>query len=311
VVDQLLARGDRVRIVDLLPSPYAHGGSVETMIGDLVDLEFCRLALRGCDAVVHLAAVADVNEVLLDPARAELVNASGTQALLEAARLEEIGKVVYASTIWVYGDRNGELVDEDAALGLPTHLYTATKLAGEMYCRSYVELFGLDCRIARLGIPYGPRARSATVLAAFADEAVRGEPLTIHGDGSQSRRFVYVEDLAEGIISALDVGAAGRIYNLVGEESTTIRTIAETVCALIQTVPIIHLEGRHGDIHGAEVSGARAARELGWRPRTSFREGAERYVAWLTATNGKPNSAAASAILGTAPAVAIHEPREL
>jgi UDP-glucose 4-epimerase len=309
VVDGLVARGHSVRIIDLVPSPYR--ADVETAIGDLVDLDFGRRAVRGCDAVVHLAAVSDVNEVLIDPGRAELVNAGGTRSMLEAARLEDVGTVVYASTIWVYGDRNGDLVDEETALQLPTHLYTATKLAGEMYCRSYGELFGLDCRIARFGIPYGPRARSATVLAAFAREALHGAPLTIYGDGSQSRRFLYVEDLAEGVIATLTAGAAGRIYNLVGEESITVRKIAETVCSLIHPVPIVHVDARQGDLHGAEISGERAARELGWRPRTSFHDGARRYVAWLTATNGKPNSLATSAILGTAPAVAIQDPSEL
>ncbi|HXY17047.1 MAG TPA: NAD-dependent epimerase/dehydratase family protein [Gaiellaceae bacterium] len=311
VVDGLIARGDRVRIIDLVPSPYLLPGEVETAIGDLVDLDFVRDAVRGCDAVVHLAAVSDVNEVVLDPARAEMVNAGGTRTLLEAARLEGIGTVVYASTIWVYGDRNGEVVDEDAALQLPTHFYTATKLAGEMYCTSYVELFGLDCRIARFGIPYGPRARSATVLAAFAMEALRGEPLTIHGDGSQSRRFVYAEDLAEGVLATLTAGMRGRTYNLVGDESITVRTIAETVCSLIRPVPIVHLEARFGDLRGAEISGERAARELGWKPRTSFREGAARYIAWLMESSGAPSASAASAILGIAPAVALHEPGEL
>jgi UDP-glucose 4-epimerase len=307
----LIARGDRVRIVDLVPSPYHRNGQVENAVGDLVDLDFLRSAIRGADAVVHLAAVSDVNHVLLDPARAERINAGGTRMLLEAVRAEQVERVVYASTIWVYGDHNGEVVDEDTPLTLPGHLYTATKLAGEMYCRSYVELFGLDCRIARFGIPYGPRARAATVLAAFATSALQGRPLTINGDGSQSRRFVYVEDLADGVLATLDSGSAGRIYNLVGDESVTVRAMAETVCRLVQPVPIVHLDGRLGDLQGARVSGERAARELGWKARTPFLEGVERYIAWLTESNGAPSAAAASTIAGIAPTVAIQEPGEL
>ena len=80
----------------------------------------------------------------------------------------------------------------------PSHLYTSTKLAGELYCKAYQELYGIDYTILRFGIPYGPRAREAAVIPAFVSKAFAGEPLTLAGDGSQSRRFVYVEDLADG-----------------------------------------------------------------------------------------------------------------
>src|SRR5439155_24789885 len=216
VVDRLRAHGHEPRNFDLVPSAYHRNGELETVIGDLLDVDVLRAALRGCDAVVHLAAVADVNDVVADPARAELVNDRGTSILLEAARAEETPRVVYASTVWVYGDANGfGPVDEDSHLPLPGHLYTATKLAGEMYCTSYAALWGLEHTILRFGIPYGPRARPATVVAAFVARARAGKSLTITGAGTQSRRFVYVEDLADGVVAALAPSAAGRIYNLV------------------------------------------------------------------------------------------------
>lgn len=267
--------------------------------------------MRGCDAIVHLAAVADVNDVLERPARAELINAGGTRVVLEAARAEGVTRVVYASTVWVYGNANGEIVDEEARLTLPGHLYTATKLAGEMYCNSYTELFDFDCTIARFGIPYGPRARAATVLAAFVAMARAGRPLTIHGDGTQSRRFVYVVDLADGVIAALERGRRGRIYNLVGAEQLTVSSIAEAVRDMIGSVPIVHLEGRAGDIHHADVSGERAADELGWKPRTAFAEGVRRYIEWLIETEDRASAPAASTIAGRAAAVVRQEPSEL
>src|SRR5204863_5203381 len=137
--------------------------------------------------------------------------------------------------------------------------------------------------ILRFGIPYGPRARPAAVLPIFVDRALRGEPLTIAGGGEQSRRFVYVEDLAEGVVRALEDAPAHRTYNLVGDEDVSVRRIAETVRDLVGDVEVVHTEGRAGDFNGVEVSGRRAAEELGWRPRTSFGEGARRYVAWRTA----------------------------
>ena len=291
VVDRLRAHGHTPRNFDLVPSRYHDASELEYVRGDLTDPESVRSAVRGCDAVIHLAAVSDVNKVLADPALAETVNAGGTRAVLEAARLEEIPRVVYASTVWVYGSANGHgPLQEDEPFTLPGHVYTATKLAGEMYCSSFGELYGLGTTIARFGIPYGPRARPATVLAAFVAKALANEPITIAGDGTQSRRFVYVEDLAEGVVATLDPVASGRVYNLVGTENTTVREIADTVVRVVRPVPIVHVEGRPGDIQGAEVSGERAKRELGWEAKTSFEEGVRRYLEWLTGGDGSASA---------------------
>ncbi|MBV8080626.1 MAG: NAD-dependent epimerase/dehydratase family protein [Actinobacteria bacterium] len=287
VLDRLHAHGHEPRNVDLRPSPYA---TYDTVIADLLDRDGLRRAFDGCDAVIHLAAVADVNHVAADPAQAELVNTHGTATVLDVARELGTPRVVYGSTIWVYGDGNpGEVLDEDAALPTPKHLYTATKLAGEHYCAT----FGVEHTILRFGIPYGPRARPATVLAAFVARALEGSAITIAGDGKQSRRFVYVEDLADGCVAALADGAANRTYNLVGDESVTVREIADLVRELVADVPVVHVEGRAGDIQGAAISGERAARELGWRPTTSFRDGAARYVAWLTEQSSAPQAVTA------------------
>src|SRR5437588_584322 len=197
VVDKLRARGHEPVIYDLRPSPWHEHGTVDTRLGSITDREALERALHSCDAVAHLAAVADVNDVHASPEDAERVNARGTVAVLEAARRAGVKRIVYASTIWVYSDCADEAVDEDTLLPAPSHLYTSTKLAGELYCKAYQELYGIDYTILRFGIPYGPRAREAAVIPAFVNKALGGEPLTLAGDGSQSRRFVYVEDLAD------------------------------------------------------------------------------------------------------------------
>ncbi|HEX3807739.1 MAG TPA: NAD-dependent epimerase/dehydratase family protein [Gaiellaceae bacterium] len=311
VVDKLQARGLEARIFDLVPSPH-HGPEVETVIGDLCDRDAARGAIDGCEVVIHLAAMADVDEVAKDPSRTDRVNVHGTQVLLEAARDAGISRFVYASTIWVYGDAAGpEPVDEEATLGLPRHFYTATKIAGEMYTATYGELYGLEWTILRFGIPYGPRARPAAVVPAFTAKALAGQPLTIAGDGTQSRRFVYVEDLAEGVVAALAPAAADRVYNLVGRENTSVRSIARTIRDIVGDVKIVHVDGRAGDLRGGNVSGERAARELGWEPTTPFAEGVRRYVDWVTATDETPRVASASRTDGSAAAVLIQEPTEL
>jgi UDP-glucose 4-epimerase len=296
VVDKLLAGGHEPVIFDLRPSPHHDPDEVATIVGDLLDPRSLEAAMDGCDAVVHLAAAADVGIVAEQPAESERVNARGTLAVLEAARSTGIGRVVYGSTIWAYsdsGDGNGSgVIDEDTLLGLPKHLYTASKVAGEMYCTSYAELYDVPCTILRFGIPYGPRARPSAVIPIFVRKALAGEPLTIAGDGSQGRRFVYVEDLAEGVVKALDHAADNRVYNLASDTTVTIRELAETVQELVGDVDIVYTPGRNGDFDGAEISSGRADRELGWRASTPLREGVSRYMAWL-ASDTQPEPVAA------------------
>lgn len=312
VVDRLAAHGHEPVIFDLVRSPHHEPGAFATVIGDLTDRDDTRRAARGCDAIIHLAAVADVNDVVADPVRADRVNVHGTQMILEAARREEIARVVYGSTVWVYGNAPaaGDL-DEETPLTLPSHLYTATKIAGEMYALSYNALYGSDNTILRFGIPYGPRARAAAVVPAFVLRAQRGEALTIAGDGRQTRQFVYVEDLAEGVVAPLLVQAPGTVFNLVGDEEVSVREIADAVRETVAPVPVVHGPDRPADVRIGRVSSARAAAELGWRAETPFRVGLRRYLDWLTETSGSPVAAAASSTEGSAAAVRLQESAEL
>jgi UDP-glucose 4-epimerase len=312
VVDRLIAHGHEPVIFDLVPSPYHARDEVSSIVGDLTDREVSIRAARGCDAIVHLAAVADVNEVVADPARADRVNVHGTQTILEAARREEIARVVYASTIWVYGNAPGTgVLDEDSLLALPAHFYTATKIAGEMYCRSYNEMFGSEHTILRFGIPFGPRSRAAAVVAAFVGRAQAGKALTIAGDGLQTRQFVYVEDLAEGIVAGLSPAAARGVYNLVGDEEVSVRRVAEVVREFVAEVAIVHGPERPADVHLGRISGERAAAVLGWRCQTTFFEGLRRYLDWLTVTSGSPVAAADASTDGSASTVLRQDSAEL
>src|SRR3954462_9650346 len=150
VVDKLGEHGVSPRIFDLLRSPHHKPGEIDTFVGSLMDTEALRLAMAGCHAVIHLAAVADVKDVHNEPSYAENINTRGTLNVLEAARkagggagLEhprrQAARVTYGSATWVYSDCAEQLVDEDTVIAAPSHLYTATKLAGETYCRSYAE----------------------------------------------------------------------------------------------------------------------------------------------------------------------------
>jgi UDP-glucose 4-epimerase len=311
VVDKLRLRGHEPVIYDLRPSPWHPDGSVETVLGSITDREALERVLHSCDAVAHLAAVADVNDVHAEPEDAERINARGTVTVLEAARRAGVKRIVYASTIWVYSDCGEEAVDEDTLLPAPSHLYTSTKLAGELYCKAYQELYGIDYTILRFGIPYGPRAREAAVIPAFVGRALRGEALTLAGDGSQSRRFVYVEDLADGVALALSEVASNRVYNLASDENVTIKQIAEAIQAQMGDVQITHCPGRPGDFGGKVVCSERARRELGWSAATPFAEGVSRYISWRLEQQAAAAEREAEAVIPAGEPDAESKPRQV
>ncbi len=282
-MDTLVERGVRVRIFDMVLPTFR--SDVEFYQGSLLDLEALQMAIGDVDVIYHLAAVADVKDVYEQPHYSESINVRGTINVLEAVRQRRARRVrvIYGSTTWVYGDTPAEIVDEESALGAPSHLYTATKIASEYYCQAYSKLYAVPVTILRYGIPYGPRSRDGGVVPIFVRRALNGEPLTLAGDGSQFRQFVYVEDLAEGNVMALQAVAENKVYNLDGRECITIKQIAETVGKFVGDVKIEYTGARPGDFSGKRVSSARAERELGWQPKVSFEDGVGRYLDWFRA----------------------------
>jgi len=282
VVNNLLAHGIDVRILDMLAPPEERE-HVEFTKGSILNIDDVRTSLHRIDAVIHLAAVADVRDVFNEPHYAEEINVRGTANVLEAMRQVGRKRLVFGSTTWVYSDVVETDVDETTALLPPSHLYTATKIAGEHYCRSYSQLYGLEPTILRFGIPYGPGARPGAVIPIFVDKAVKGDPLTLQGDGMQFRKFIYVEDLAEGIVAGLKPIAINQTYNLDGQHKVSIKEIAETVQKILGDVTIEYVEARPGDFVGKDASSEKALRELGWQATTPFEEGVRRYVEWYQA----------------------------
>jgi UDP-glucose 4-epimerase len=278
VVDKLCDHGVDVRAFDLAPPD--HRDDVDFFPGSILELEQLVIALRGVDAVVHLAAIANVNDFFEHPSHSEMVGSRGTANVLEAMRRVGLKRIVFASTVWVYAGAVEDEVDEDTPLLAPPHLYSATKLAGEYYCHAYAQLYGLEPTILRFGIPFGPRARGNLVIPIFVRKVLDGETITIDGDGSQFRKFVYVEDLAKGVVAGLRPAAINRTYNLDGKRKTTIKEIAETIQKLLGEGDIQYKEARPGDYAGKEVSSQRAFHELGWEANTPFEEGVRRYIDW-------------------------------
>ena len=280
VVDKLIEQGHEVTVFDIMKP---HRPDVRHLYIDITDLSKTSIALTGdYDAVYLLAAMADVNDVYRNPVEAGEVNILGVANVLEAARRNEIDRIILASTVWVYGLSLEREVVESTPLHIERadHVYTSSKIAAELYCHSYQKLYGQNFTILRYGIPYGPRARGGTVIAIFVRKALNDEPLTIFGDGSQYRNFIYVEDLAEGNVAALEDIAKNQTYNLEGMGPITVKEVAETVKNLIGDVEIEYKEERLGDFEGKIVSAEKAKRELGWEPKVDFEEGVQRYIEW-------------------------------
>jgi UDP-glucose 4-epimerase len=223
-----------------------------------------------------------VNQVIADPAESVAVTVLGAARVLEAARRADTGRVILASTVWVYAATRGDVVDEDTQFDLTAerHIYASSKLAAEMFCADYANLFGRPYTVLRYGIPFGPRMRSDLVVAAFLERALRGEPLRIDGDGAQERSFVYVEDLAAAHVLALAPVAHNRTYNLEANEPISIRQLAETIGELVGDIEVTFGPSRPGDYRARRVSSERARSELGWSPKYDFAAGLARTLEW-------------------------------
>jgi UDP-glucose 4-epimerase len=284
VVDALVGAGHEVAVIDLRAP---HRADVEHREASILDSAAMNDAAAGLDALFHLAAVADVNDVVADPAAAIELNVTGTVRALEAARKNGVKRFLLASTVWFYSSippMDGDTVDETALVdpAAVRHVYTTSKVAAEMLCHDYWNMHQLPFTVLRYGIPYGPRMRFSLVIPVFVRKALRGEALTLSGDGSQHRKFVYVEDLARAHVLALDDAAQNQTYNLDGAEKISILRIAETVLRLTGADrPIEFMPARAGDYAGKDVVSEKAARELGWEPQIDFDEGMGRTVPWL------------------------------
>ena len=263
VVDKLIDNNLNVKVFDIRKS---HRGDVEFIKGDITSFEELNAAMRDVEYVFHIAALSNINKVAEDPLKAVDLNIMSTVKVLEAARNSQVKRVIYASSYFVDNGKG--------------HLYTTTKTASEMLCKDYYSLYGLPCTILRYGTAYGPRSRGEDVVSIFVKKVLYHQPLTIHGNGNQSRNFIYVEDLAEGNVAALKDVAKNETYNLEGLRPITVREVAETVKKLIGDVKIEYKEERPGDFEGKVVSAEKAKRELGWEPKVDFEEGVRKYMKW-------------------------------
>jgi UDP-glucose 4-epimerase len=284
VVDVLIEAGHDVTVIDHRVRPHRRDARFEDV--DLMDLSSVLAATRGAEHIFHLAAVSNVNYALKYPVYTAALNVVGTANILEAARLNGARRFYFASTVWVYNGSpsNGHSMDETAPFYLngAGHIYTSTKMASEMVCHNYGELYGLPFTVLRYGIPYGPRMREELLIPVFIKKALAGVPLTIAGTGDQYRKFVYVRDMAEAHLLAMKDVGLNQTYNLEGPRRVSVLEVAEGIRRVLgNDVRIEFVPARPGDFGGKDVSGEKAQRELGWLPRVDFEDGIRLTVEWF------------------------------
>lgn len=289
VVDALIDAGHQVTVIDHRVRPHRADVGYEDV--DLMDLSSVLAATRGMEHVFHLAAVSNVNYAYKYPVYTTALNVMGTAHVMEAARINGAKRVYLASTVWVYnGAPSGKPADETVPFYLEGagHIYTSTKMAAEMICHNYHQLYQVPFTVLRYGIPYGPRMREELLIPIFLKKALNGQPLTVSGKGDQYRNFVYVRDMAEAHVLAMKDAAANQTYNLEGRRKVTVLEVAEGLKKLVgDQVKIEFTPERPGDFGGKEISAEKARRDLGWQPSVEFEDGLKRTVEWFRQKWGK------------------------
>jgi UDP-glucose 4-epimerase len=279
IVDKLVEQGCAVRVFD---ERKPLRDDVEWVKGNLLNENEVLEACKDIEFIYHLAAVADVNIALYHPALCLQVNEIGTLNLLNAASAREADRVILASTTWVYGKTEG-IADEKTPILPPDNLYTKTKIGQEHLLITWNQQAALPYTILRYDIPYGPRMRANMAVAIFARKAMQKEKITVFGDGNQGRCFIYVEDLAEANVTALNESAKNQIFNIAGSEFVTINEIVEKLRENFGELDVQYAPPRPQDFRGTIVSIEKARNMLRWKPRTSFDKGLKKYIEHIRA----------------------------
>ncbi|MBI2919496.1 MAG: NAD-dependent epimerase/dehydratase family protein [Planctomycetes bacterium] len=288
VVRRFLAAGDAVRVLDNFSTGYRHNldglsGKLDVIGADLCDPDAARLALRGVDRVVHLAAIPSVTRSVADPGETWRVNVDGTFRLLEAARRAGVKRFVFTSSSSVYGDTPVLPKREDMPVR-PLSPYAASKAAGEAVASAYAASFGISAASLRPFNVYGPRQDPGSEYAAAIPRFItallgRSAPI-VYGDGLQTRDFTFVEDAAEAFERAARSEAAG-VFNVAAGGRITVLDLIAKIRGICGGPEPEFLPRRPGDVlHSqADVTAAEAA--FGFRARTSLEDGLRRTVDWF------------------------------
>lgn len=292
VVELLLKEGHQVRVLDDLSTgklknlPFMEAG-LEFIQGTIADKACVQEACKGIDAVIHLAALVSVPASIEHPDRSASTNLIGFHNLLEVLRSQQFsGRLIYASSAAVYGDDAGDLaLSEDAAPGNLVSPYAQDKYSNEMYAQLYCKLYGIDALGFRFFNVYGPRQDPASpysgVISIFMDRARAHQDIVLFGDGTQTRDFVYVGDVANLLRQALDSREQG-VLNLGTGISTQVGVLAETIKQIYTAdVTVEKRPERKGDVKHSLANLERLESAFNDKPQTSIAQGLRELKSWI------------------------------
>jgi UDP-glucose 4-epimerase len=290
LVHGLLDRGDRVRVLDNLSTgskANLAGLDVEFIEGDIRDATVVQESIKDVDVVFHLAAFISVAGSMEDPLTCYAANLNGSLNVLLQASKVGVRRVVLASSAAVYGESDSTVAENHPPS--PQSPYAASKLAMEQAAHLFSESFSLETICLRFFNAYGPLQSPDSPYAAaiprFIQAMLAGEPATIHGDGQQTRDFVYVGDIVEAMLLAVDGDSIdGRVFNIAGGKSVPINELVEILQRFFPETPDpVFAPPRQGDLRFSEADISLAERALGYRPRIDLQEGLGITVEWFRA----------------------------
>jgi UDP-N-acetylglucosamine/UDP-N-acetyl-alpha-D-glucosaminouronate 4-epimerase len=289
LVEELVRRGERVRVVDNLSTGkrqnVAHLTSVEFVEGDLADPHVAQRAVAGIEYVLHQAAIPSVPRSVQDPITSNRANIDATLNILVAARDAGVKRFVYAGSSSAYGD-TPTLPKVETMATAPLSPYALQKLVGEQYGQMFTRLYGLETVTIRYFNVFGPRQDPSSpysgVISLFISALCDGRQPTIYGDGEHTRDFTYVANVVDGVLRACTAaGASGEVINVATGGRISLNTLFKTIRHLVDaTVDPIYSAPRPGDVKDSQADISKAQRILGYAPIVSFEEGLARTVAW-------------------------------
>ncbi len=275
--------------------------NVRYVKGDVLDLDTVRNAMEGCNMVIHLAAIAGVDDVFNHPVLTMKVNMLGTYHVLEAARLQGgIERLIDFSTSEVFGSYAFRVQEADVtslgAVGESRWTYAVSKLATEHLAHNYYKEFGLPAVSIRPFNIYGPRQVGQGAIHAFAVHALKGEDIVIHNDGSQIRAWCYIDDIVDGVLLALSKPeAVGQAFNIGNPRSVvTVYHLAREVVRLCNSKSVIRFETvDRADVELRIPSIIKAQKLLGYNPQVDLEMGLMRTLDWYRSQLGLPSTSTA------------------
>lgn len=290
IAAELVKRGEQVKVIDNLSTGYkknlsAISGQVEFIKGDIRDLNLLEKEFRGFDFVLHQAALPSVPRSIADPILSNDHNINGTLNVLVAAREAGIKRVVYAASSSAYGDVAADFKVESMPAN-PLSPYALTKYAGEVYCRLFTKLYGLETVAIRYFNVFGPHqdpsSQYSAVIPKFINMMLDGRAPTIYGDGQQSRDFTYIANVVSAnLLAAQAADGVGLVMNAACGQSVSLLELVTSLNSILGTnFEPEFKQDRLGDVKHSKASIGLAQEKIGYEPIVSFEAGLKETVKW-------------------------------